>query len=156
MIGSSSEGGQEVTKSPNGVCMDDFELLKVLGTGGDLLLLYSIRTLPRGGMHWKIHPPRPKRFPKGRDFAPRGLRPWAISRADLPTVWWVGIVSHANVNKNHTHRNTYDLKNNVDICSIERESFPREEDPWSRSWTRLCHEGQYLSSICPVFVQYLS
>ena len=31
---------------------------------------------------------------------------------------------------------------NVDICSI-RESFPREEDPWSRSWTPLCYEGQY-------------
>ena len=27
-----------------------------------------IRTLPRGGMYWKIHPPRPKRFPKGGDF----------------------------------------------------------------------------------------
>ena len=73
MIGSSSEGGQEVTKSPNGVCMDDFELLKVLGTGGDLLLLYSIRTLPRVGMYWKKHPPRPKRFPKGGDFISRSL-----------------------------------------------------------------------------------
>ena len=41
MIGSSSEGGQEVTKSPNGVCMDDFEFLKVLGTGGDLPLLLT-------------------------------------------------------------------------------------------------------------------
>jgi len=33
-----------------------------------------IRTLPRGGMYWKIHSPRPKRFPKGGDFAPRGPR----------------------------------------------------------------------------------
>ena len=36
--------------------------------------MYCIRTLPRGGMYWKIHPPRPKRFPKGGDFAPRGPR----------------------------------------------------------------------------------
>ena len=35
---------------------------------------YWIRTLPRGGMYRKIHPPRPKRFPKGGDFAPRGPR----------------------------------------------------------------------------------
>ena len=33
-----------------------------------------IRTLPRGGMYWEIHPPRPERFPKGGDFAPRGPR----------------------------------------------------------------------------------
>ena len=34
-------------------------------------------------MHWKIHPPRPSRFPKGGDFAPLGPRdcPRAISRA---------------------------------------------------------------------------
>ena len=32
------------------------------------------RTLPRGGMYWEIHPPRPKRFPEGGDFAPRGPR----------------------------------------------------------------------------------
>ena len=25
-------------------------------------------------MYWKIHLPEPKRFPKGRDFAPRGPR----------------------------------------------------------------------------------
>ena len=37
---------------------------------------YCIRTLPRGGMYWKIHSPRPKRFPKGGDFAPRGPRDW--------------------------------------------------------------------------------
>ena len=32
-------------------------------------------------MYWKIHSPRPKRFPKGGDFAPRGPRdcPRAIS-----------------------------------------------------------------------------
>ena len=35
---------------------------------------YCIRTLPRGGMYWKIHSPRPKRFPKGGNFAPRGPR----------------------------------------------------------------------------------
>ena len=35
---------------------------------------YCIRTLPRGGMYWEIHPPRPERFPKGGDFAPRGPR----------------------------------------------------------------------------------
>ena len=29
---------------------------------------YCIRTLPRGGMYWEIHPPRPERFPKGRGF----------------------------------------------------------------------------------------
>ena len=42
-----------------------------------------VRTLTRGGMYWKIHPPRPKRFPEGGDFAPRGPRdcPRAISRA---------------------------------------------------------------------------
>ena len=41
MIGSSSGGSQDVTRSPLGkVGMNDFELLKVLGTGGDLLLLY--------------------------------------------------------------------------------------------------------------------
>ena len=35
-------------------------------------------------MYWKIHSPRPKRFPKGGDFAPRGPRdcPRAISRAE--------------------------------------------------------------------------
>ena len=33
-----------------------------------------IRTLPRGGMYWKIHFPRPKRFSKGGDFAPRPSR----------------------------------------------------------------------------------
>ena len=33
-----------------------------------------VRTLTRGGMYWKIHPPRPKRFPEGGDFAPRGPR----------------------------------------------------------------------------------
>ena len=37
-------------------------------------ILYCIRTLPRGGMYWEIHPPRPERFPKGGDFAPRGPR----------------------------------------------------------------------------------
>ena len=36
--------------------------------------MFWIRTLPRGGMYWKIHLPEPKRFPKGRDFAPRGPR----------------------------------------------------------------------------------
>ena len=25
-------------------------------------------------MYWEIHPPRPERFPKGGDFAPRGPR----------------------------------------------------------------------------------
>ena len=35
---------------------------------------YWVRTLPRGGMYWEIHPPRPKRFPKGGDFAPRDPR----------------------------------------------------------------------------------
>ena len=25
-------------------------------------------------MYWEIHPPRPERFPKGVDFAPRGPR----------------------------------------------------------------------------------
>ena len=45
---------------------------------------YCIRTLPRGGTYWEIHPPRPKRFPEGGDFAPRGPRdcPRAISRAE--------------------------------------------------------------------------
>ena len=33
-----------------------------------------IRTLPRGGMYWEIHPPRPERFTKGVDFALRGPR----------------------------------------------------------------------------------
>ena len=33
-----------------------------------------IRTLPRGGMYWEIYPPRPKRFPEGGEFAPRGTR----------------------------------------------------------------------------------
>ena len=36
--------------------------------------IVSVYTLPRGGMYWKIHPPRPKRFPKDGDFAPRGPR----------------------------------------------------------------------------------
>ena len=27
---------------------------------------YCIRTLPRGGMYWEIHPPRPNRFPEWR------------------------------------------------------------------------------------------
>ena len=35
---------------------------------------YSIRTLPRGGMYWEIHPRRPERFTKGVNFAPRGPR----------------------------------------------------------------------------------
>ena len=35
---------------------------------------YCIRTLPRGGMYWEIHPQRPKRFPEGGAFAPRGPR----------------------------------------------------------------------------------
>ena len=45
---------------------------------------YCIRTLPRGGMYWEIHPPRPERFPKGGDFAPRGPTdcPRAISRPE--------------------------------------------------------------------------
>ena len=33
-----------------------------------------IRTLPRGGMYWEIHPPRPGRFPKGGDFAPQKIQ----------------------------------------------------------------------------------
>ena len=42
MIGSSSGGSQDVTRSPLGdVGMNDFELLKVLGTGGDLPLLLT-------------------------------------------------------------------------------------------------------------------
>ena len=40
----------------------------------NLLLIDWVRTLTRGGMYWKIHSPRPKRFPKGGDFAPRGPR----------------------------------------------------------------------------------
>ena len=32
-------------------------------------LQYWIRTLPRGGMYWEIHPPRRDRFPEGGDFA---------------------------------------------------------------------------------------
>ena len=65
------------------------------------------------------------------------------------------------MNENDSHPSTYDLTNNVDICSL-RESFPREEDPRSRSWTPLCYEGQYYSfvqyllSIFPVFIKYLS
>ena len=39
-----------------------------------LIFRYCIRTLPRGGMYWERHPPRPERFTKGGDFAPRGLR----------------------------------------------------------------------------------
>ena len=38
------------------------------------LLLYCIHTLPRRGINWEILPPRTKRFPKSRDFAPRGLK----------------------------------------------------------------------------------
>ena len=30
-----------------------------------LLHWYCIRTLPRGGMYWEIHPPRPERLPEG-------------------------------------------------------------------------------------------
>ena len=26
---------------------------------------HCIRTLPRGGMYWEIHPPRPERSPEG-------------------------------------------------------------------------------------------
>ena len=37
------------------------------------------RTLPQVGMHWKIHPPQPSRFPSVGDFAP--LSPWAMSWA---------------------------------------------------------------------------
>ena len=39
-----------------------------------VLFCCCIRTLPRGGMYWKIHSPRPNRFPKSGDFAPRGPR----------------------------------------------------------------------------------
>ena len=54
------------------------------------LLLYCIRTLPRREINWEILPPRTKRFPKSRDFAPRGPRdcPRAILRAEgckIPT-----------------------------------------------------------------------
>ena len=41
---------------------------------------YCIRTLPRGGMHWEIHPPRTERSPEGGDFTPRGrgsVRPFS-------------------------------------------------------------------------------
>ena len=36
--------------------------------------MYCIRTLQRGGMYLDIHPPRPEKFPKSGDFAPRC--PW--------------------------------------------------------------------------------
>ena len=43
IAGSSSGGGHDVARSPHGVGMNDFDLLKVLGTGGDFLLyLYHI------------------------------------------------------------------------------------------------------------------
>ena len=44
-----------------------------------------IRTLPRGGMYWKIHSPRTKKFPKGGDFAPFG--PWDFPRANVHPLW---------------------------------------------------------------------
>ena len=47
---------------------------KYVSTFNSGLLVEWIRTLPRGGMYWKIHPPRPKRFPKGGDLAPWGPR----------------------------------------------------------------------------------
>ena len=39
---------------------------------------YCIRTLPRGGMYWEIHPPRPERYPEGCKIPARGK----ISRAE--------------------------------------------------------------------------
>ena len=59
---------------------------------GMVHLLYCIRTLPRGGMYWKIHSPRPKRFPNGcigkythlgpRDFPRVGiLHPSALGKS---------------------------------------------------------------------------
>ena len=42
--------------------------------------IYCIRTLPRGGMYWEIHPPRPERFPSaleialGQSLGPRGAK----------------------------------------------------------------------------------
>ena len=52
-------------------------------------IVYCIRTLPRGGMYWKIHSPRPKRFPKGGDFAsPRPERwPEGIFQSRGPSVF---------------------------------------------------------------------
>ena len=44
-------------------------------------LQYWVRTLPRGGMYWKIHSPRTKKFHKGGDFAPFG--PWDFPRANV-------------------------------------------------------------------------
>ena len=45
------------------------------GVTGSRATNYCIRTLPRGGMFWKIHSPRPKRFPKGGESrGPRGAK----------------------------------------------------------------------------------
>ena len=37
-----------------------------------LCAMDCIRTLPRGGMYWEIHPPRPERFPEGCKIPARG------------------------------------------------------------------------------------
>ena len=54
-----------------------------------------IRTLPRGGMYRKIHPPRPKRFPKGRGV--QNPRTREISRAEG------GVFSDTSLLSNLTH-----------------------------------------------------
>ena len=38
--------------------------------------MYCIRTLPRGGMYWEIHPLRPERFPKGPVLFPDKRGRW--------------------------------------------------------------------------------
>ena len=50
-----------------------------------------IRTLPRGGMYWEIHPPRPERFPKGGDFAPRGPERFPGGEARGKSRWLRGM-----------------------------------------------------------------
>ena len=45
-----------------------------LATNQQLQLEARNEMNPRGGTYRKIHPPRPKRFPKGGDCAPRGPR----------------------------------------------------------------------------------
>ena len=55
-VSGSSGVGQDVSRSPHGVGMNDFDLLKVLGTGGDFEPIYCLLLYFYGfGESYSVH-----------------------------------------------------------------------------------------------------
>ena len=97
-------------------------------------LLYCIHTLPRRGINWEILPPRTKRFPKSRDFAPRGPR-------DCPRAISSEVLSDLNLLSKLVSDHFTDQKNLYEAC------------PWPFwIWNRLPNVSNLLFDDFPISI----